>query len=269
MLTSIFAYVVGGVIAILAYLYISKKMSSDNSRIDGSDTADQSEPLSSEITGTYDAKEWLEIASKRKRPTRIRFQDGENVLEDAAGARLKLSGLSAIPSESIDEFISAMSASKHQFISLSTLLIALESTDGSDDTFIGCVSRDALKILKPILSRDFYSEIVLRRRRSLQDAIREQSNRPIVTEIEHFNAKGMDRIARHSDRLGKRSFNLDIWQDQYGRILCRFSSGSREVSWESWEISNLTLPDGTFDQEGNWIPRDLIERYKRWVRANE
>lgn len=268
MLSSIFAYVVGGVIAILAYLFISEKMSGDSSRIDGSDTVDQSEPLPSEISGTYDAKGWLEIASKRTRPTRIRFQNGENLLISAGTASSCLKGLTLIPSESVDKFISVMSASRGQYIQLQSTLTALTSAETNIE-FGALISRDTLKILKQILPRDFYSEIVLRCRRALHEAIREESSRPIVTEIENFNAKGMDRIIRHSDRIGKRSFNLDIWQDQHGRILCRFSSGSREVSWKSWEISNLSPPDGIFDQEGSWIPDELIQRYKRWVQVSQ
>lgn len=269
LLTSIFAYAVGGVFAILAYIFVSRMMGGDSSRIDGSDTVDQSEPLSSEIDGTYDAKEWLEIASKRKGPTRIRFQNGENLLINSSMAADNLKGLTLIPADAVDEFVSAMSVSKRQYIMLQSTLAALTSTDESNIEFSAFLGRDTLKTLKQILPRDFYSGIVLRRRRGLQEAIREESNRPIVTEIENFNAKGMDRIIRHSDCLGKRSFNLDIWQDQHGRILCRFSSGSREVSWESWEILNLTPPDGAFDQEGSWIPHGLIDRFKRWVRANQ
>jgi hypothetical protein len=70
-----------------------------------------------------------------------------------------------------------------------------------------------------------------------------------VHPIEHFDARGMRRVYRRGDHLG-RVFNMDIWEDRHDRILARFWSRNPEVDEESWEI--IGVPDtkqiaGRFD----------------------
>ena len=93
----------------------------------------------------------------------------------------------------------------------------------------------------------------------------------VVSEIEHFNARGMCRIYGRGDHLGRyRSFNMDIWKSRDGRLLMRCWSRCKDVDWRSFEIKGIELaeiselPKFTGFHE-SWIPWAVRQAYDQWI----
>lgn len=81
-----------------------------------------------------------------------------------------------------------------------------------------------------------------------------------VEEIDHFDARGMQRVYGRGDHFGRHhSFNMDIWMARNGRLLMRYWSRYCDIDRRSFEITGVDLggiPERqvTSPYEESWIP---------------
>ena len=63
-----------------------------------------------------------------------------------------------------------------------------------------------------------------------------------VEEIEHSDARGMQRVYGRDDHFGSHcAFKMDIWRTREGRVLMRCWSRCQDIAWRSFEIKGLDL----------------------------
>jgi len=66
----------------------------------------------------------------------------------------------------------------------------------------------------------------------------------MVTEIDHFDARGMHRVYGRSDHFGRHCiFNMDIWKTRDERLLMRCWSRCEDTDWCSFEIKGVDLAE--------------------------
>ena len=66
----------------------------------------------------------------------------------------------------------------------------------------------------------------------------------VVSEIEHFDARGMRRVYGRGDHFGRNwSFNMDIWKTRDERLLMRCWSRCEDIDWRSFEIKGVDLAE--------------------------
>jgi hypothetical protein len=94
-----------------------------------------------------------------------------------------------------------------------------------------------------------------------------------VKYIDRFDARGMRHLYGRGDHYGRgRTFNMDVWLTQDGRMLARFWSRSSMVDLVSIEVSGLSpkpplLKPGNRVTEPNerWVPWCLRNEYSGWI----
>lgn len=93
----------------------------------------------------------------------------------------------------------------------------------------------------------------------------------VVSEIEHFDARGMRRVYGRGDHFGRyRSFNMDIWKTRDGRLLMRCWSRCKNIDWRSFEIKGVELAEiservkctGFLE---SWVPWPVRQAYEQWI----
>ena len=93
----------------------------------------------------------------------------------------------------------------------------------------------------------------------------------LVTEIEHFNARGMRRVFGRGDHFGRHcSFNMDIWKTRDGRLLMRCWSRCEDIDWHSFEIKGVDMVeipdrDKKMGFEKSWVPKAVRKAYDQWI----
>ena len=93
----------------------------------------------------------------------------------------------------------------------------------------------------------------------------------IVTEIAHFNARGMRRVYGRGEVFpGGPSFNMDIWLTRDGRLLMRCWSRCNEIDDRSFEINGIPQASIPVRQAGDtfaesWIPLAVRQAYGCWI----
>lgn len=92
----------------------------------------------------------------------------------------------------------------------------------------------------------------------------------VASEIPAFNARGLHRVYGRADHFpGRPKFSLDIWRDQTGWFLARFSSAGAGVDSEAWQISGMSADSLPADAIGDeQVPQCLRQSYEAWVLAN-
>jgi len=92
-----------------------------------------------------------------------------------------------------------------------------------------------------------------------------------VSEIEHFDARGMKRVYGRGDSFGPhRSFHMDIWMDRCGRLLMRFWSRCADIQGHSFQIKGHD-PDGIPGKSHSavlpelWVPLAARRTYGMWI----
>lgn len=88
--------------------------------------------------------------------------------------------------------------------------------------------------------------------------------------VEHFDARGMLRVYRRSDYLGRgRTFNMDVWLTRGGRLLVRFWAHRDDVDWISLEVKGHAVAAAVRSEKREmgerWVPRALRDAYDDWI----
>jgi len=93
----------------------------------------------------------------------------------------------------------------------------------------------------------------------------------IVSEIEHFDARGMSRVYGRGDYFGRHwYFNMDIWRTRDGRLLMRCWSRCNEIDWRSFEIKGVDLSKISEHPKcmgfpDSWVPKAVRQAYEQWI----
>jgi hypothetical protein len=93
----------------------------------------------------------------------------------------------------------------------------------------------------------------------------------LVTEIDHFNARGMRRVYGRGDHFDRhRSFNMDIWRTHDGRLLMRCWSRCEDIDWCSFKIKGVDLAEipeinKSAGFQDSWVPSAARQAYERWI----
>jgi len=93
----------------------------------------------------------------------------------------------------------------------------------------------------------------------------------LVSEIEHFDARGMRRVYGRGDHFGRHcSFNMDIWKTRDGRLLMRCWSRCEDIDWRSFEIKEVDLAEISESPKctgfiESWVPGAVRQAYDQWI----